>query len=84
HRNPERAAPVPAYETSDPARVPPRGIVIFGVVLALLLVVGGILYYGTDLFRGSAPAPETLATEEPQANLADNASVANVATPVAA
>jgi len=84
HRNPERAAPVPAYETSDPARVPPRGIVIFGVVLALLLVVGGVLYYGTDLFRGSAPAPETLATEEPQANLADNASIANVATPVAA
>lgn len=84
HRNPERAAPVPAYETSDPARVPPRGIVIFGVVLALLLVVGGVLYYGTGLFRGSAPAPETLATEEPQANLADNASIANATAPVAA
>ena len=85
HRNPERAAPVPAYETSDPARVPPRGLAIFGALLALVLVVGGILYYGTDLFRGSAPAPETLATEEqPAGNIVDNGAVANAATPVVA
>ncbi|NYT41520.1 DUF4115 domain-containing protein [Sphingomonas sp. R-74633] len=84
NRNPERAAPVPAYETSDPARVPPRGLAIFGVILALVLVVGGVLYYGTDLFRGSAPAPETLASEEPLANVADNGTMANTATPVAA
>ncbi|MEP9358818.1 helix-turn-helix domain-containing protein [Sphingomonas sp. KR3-1] len=84
HHNPERAAPVPAYETADPSRVPSRGIAIVGVILALLLVVGGGLYYGTDLFRGSAPAPETLATDEPTANVADNAAMANSATPVAA
>lgn len=83
HRNPERAAPVPAYETSDPARVPPRGLAIFGALLALALVIGGILYYGTDLFRGSAPAPESLASEEPLANAADNGSQANAATSVA-
>ncbi|WHU01461.1 MULTISPECIES: helix-turn-helix domain-containing protein [unclassified Sphingomonas] len=82
HRNPERAAPVPAYETSDPARVPPRGLAIFGVILALVLIAGAIVYYGTDLFRGSAPAPETLTTEEPVANTADNGVVANAATPV--
>ncbi|MBB4099600.1 helix-turn-helix domain-containing protein [Sphingomonas kyeonggiensis] len=84
HHNPERAAPVPAYETSDPARVPPRGLAIFGVILALVLIVGAILYYGTDLFRGSAPAPETLATEEPVANTADNGAVANSVVPVPA
>jgi cytoskeleton protein RodZ len=85
HSNPERAAPVPAYETSDPARVPPRGLAIFGVILALVLIVGGILYYGTDLFRGSAPAPETLASEEqPVENAVDNGAVANTAVPVAA
>lgn len=82
HRNPERAAPVPAYETSDPARVPPRGLAIFGVILALVLIAGAVVYYGTDLFRGSAPAPETLATEEPVANTADNGTVGNAATPV--
>jgi cytoskeleton protein RodZ len=84
HRNPERAAPVPAYETSDPARVPPRGLAIFGVILALVLIVGAVVYYGTDLFRGSAPAPETLTTEEPLANAADNGAMANTAMPVAA
>lgn len=84
HHNPERAAPVPAYETSDPARVPPRGLAIFGAILALVLIVGAILYYGTDLFRGSAPAPETLATEEPVANTADNGTVANSVVPVPA
>jgi len=86
HRNPERAAPIPAYETSDPARVPPRGLAIFGALLALVLIVGAILYYGTDLFRGSAPAPETLATEEPVANTADNGMAGNVVAtvPVAA
>ncbi|MDQ0248717.1 cytoskeletal protein RodZ [Sphingomonas kyeonggiensis] len=86
HRNPERAAPIPAYETSDPARVPPRGLAIFGALLALVLIVGAILYYGTDLFRGSAPAPETLATEEPVANTADNGIAGNAVAivPVAA
>lgn len=81
-RNPERAAPIPAYETSDPARVPPAGLAILGVILALALVVGGILYYGTDLFRGSAPPPETLATEETPANTTDNGTLANAVAPV--
>lgn len=85
HRNPERAAPVPAYETSDPARVPPRGLAIFGAILALVLIVGGVLYYGTDLFRGSAPAPETLASEEqPVGNVVDNGTVGNAVAPVPA
>lgn len=82
HRNPERAAPVPSYETSDPARVPPRGLAIAGVILALALIVGAVLYYGTDLFRGSAPAPETLATEDPATNVADNGVVGNAAAPL--
>ncbi len=83
HRNPERAAPIPAYETSDPARVPPRGLAIFGVLLALVLIVGAVLYYGTDLFRGGAPASEALTTEEPVANAVDNGAMANAVAPVA-
>jgi cytoskeleton protein RodZ len=82
HRNPERAAPIPAYETSDPARVPPRGLALAGAVIAVLVLAGLILWYGTDLFRGSAPPPETLASEEP-ANTADNGSIAAAAQPAA-
>lgn len=53
----ERAAPVPAYELSGPARVPPRGLALLGVVLALLVIVGGAIWYGTDWFRGGTSAP---------------------------
>ena len=64
HRNPERAAPVPSYEMSDPTRVPPRGLAWAGAIVAVLVLVGVILWYGTNIFRGSAPPPETLATTE--------------------
>jgi len=61
----ERAAPVPAYEFSGPARVPPRGLALFGVVLALLVIVGAGIWYGTDWFRGASPAPPRSATRVP-------------------
>ncbi|MCU6454244.1 DUF4115 domain-containing protein [Sphingomonas sp. A2-49] len=40
------------YETADPARVPSRGVAVFGVgvALAVLILVG--LFYGTNVFRG--------------------------------
>ena len=63
-RHPERAAPVPSYEMSDPARVPPRGLAWAGLIVGLLVLVGVVLWYGTDLFRGSAPPPESLAPTE--------------------
>lgn len=60
----ERVAPTPSYEMNDPTRAPSRGLVWFGAFVALLLLVGVGLYYGTSLFRGSAPAPETLEIPE--------------------
>jgi len=59
----DRAAPVPAYEFTGPVRVPPRGLALFGVVLALLVIVGGGIWYGTDWFRGGAPAPNVTPIE---------------------
>lgn len=46
-----------AYEISDPARVPPRGIAIVGVIVALLLLAGLGIWYGTNWFRGEETAP---------------------------
>ena len=79
-RNPERIAPAPVYDAEDPTRVPPRGLVIGMVVLVILAMVGFGLWYGTGLFRGSAPPPETLIIPESNVTEPDN-SVA--AAPVA-
>ncbi len=44
----------PAYEVEEPSRAPSRGVVVGSVVVALLLLLGLTLYYGTSLFRGDA------------------------------
>lgn len=65
-RHVERAPHYAPYETADPARVPPRGIAIVGLGLALaaLILVG--LWYGTDIFRsGSTGASADLAATAP-------------------
>jgi cytoskeleton protein RodZ len=46
-----------AYEINDPARVPSRGVAMFGVVVALLLLIGAGVWYGTNWFRGQDNAP---------------------------
>lgn len=51
----------PAYEIEDPRRTPSRGLVWAGVLVALLVLVGVGLWYGTDLFRGGS-APSSVAT----------------------
>ena len=56
---PERPVPPPSYDFSDPSRVPSRGIAFAGAIIAVLVLIGVGLWYGTDLFRGSAPT-ETL------------------------
>jgi cytoskeleton protein RodZ len=60
----ERVAPPPAYQMEDPTRTPSRGIAWIGLIIALLVLAGVGLWYGTTLFRGAAPAPETLEVPE--------------------
>ncbi|MCM8731122.1 helix-turn-helix domain-containing protein [Hephaestia sp. GCM10023244] len=55
------------YEPADPARLPPAGIAIFGVLLALVLVIGAGIWLGTDWFRGGADQPVAVATTTPAA-----------------
>ncbi|MBO9622123.1 MAG: helix-turn-helix domain-containing protein [Sphingomonas sp.] len=82
--NPERAAPVPSYEMQDPKRVPPRGLAWAGLIVALLVLAGVALWYGTSLFRGEAPLPpETLPIEANEATPAPAAD-ANATAPAAA
>ena len=52
----------PAYEVEDPSRTPSRGAVWGGVAVALVLLVGLILFYGTNLFRGGS-TPEATADQ---------------------
>ncbi|MBN2973801.1 helix-turn-helix domain-containing protein [Roseomonas aeriglobus] len=47
---------VPAYQVDEPSRSPPRGLVWGGLIVALLLIAGVGLWYGTDLFRGGFPS----------------------------
>jgi transcriptional regulator with XRE-family HTH domain len=55
----------PSYDPADPARVPSRGLAIGGLLVALLVMIGASIWFGTDWFRGpSMPA----ATEAPVAN----------------
>jgi len=40
------------YEVADPARVPPRGVTIVAAGLALAVLILGILWFATGVFRG--------------------------------
>jgi transcriptional regulator with XRE-family HTH domain len=53
-----------AYEINDPARVPSRGVAMFGVVVALLLLIGAGVWYGTNWFRGQDTAPPLVVPSE--------------------
>lgn len=56
-----------AYQIDEPSRVPSRGVAIGGLIIALLLLIGVGLFYGTTLFRGEESAP---------ASVVENATVA--------
>lgn len=56
----DRAPPPVAYEFEEGNRGAPSGLIWVSVVIAVLALIGVGLFYGTNLFRGSAPAPETL------------------------
>lgn len=55
-----RAAAPEYYEPADPARVPPKSLVI-GVIVAAALLVGAYLLWRTTLGGDSSPAPEAVA-----------------------
>jgi transcriptional regulator with XRE-family HTH domain len=53
-----------AYEIDEPSRVPTRGVAIGALIVAVLLLAGVGIYYGTSLFRDDgevAPAPTAVA-----------------------
>ncbi|HEX4694268.1 helix-turn-helix domain-containing protein [Sphingomonas sp.] len=66
-----------AYEPSDPKRLPSRGLAMAAGAIAVLVLLGVIVWYGTGLFRGSdeptlaipentiAAAPEATPTPAP-------------------
>ncbi|MCX8476407.1 MAG: DUF4115 domain-containing protein [Sphingomonas sp.] len=53
---PERPPPPPSYDFDERSRVPSRGIALAGAIVAVLVLIGVGLWYGTNLFRGGAPA----------------------------
>ncbi|WP_010544168.1 helix-turn-helix domain-containing protein [Sphingomonas elodea] len=48
----ERPVLTPEYPLQEPSRAAPGGVVWFGVIVAVLLVAGVGIWYGTDWFRG--------------------------------
>lgn len=59
-----RPAPSPVYDLDGPRRSAPSGVVWVTVIIGLLIAIGAGLYYGTNLFRGSAPEAEGLVIPE--------------------
>ncbi len=53
----DRPRPAAPYDVGDVDRTPPRRIVWGGVIVALLLLLGVGLWYGTDLLRGRIATP---------------------------
>jgi cytoskeletal protein RodZ len=80
---PGNAAAAPFYEPADPARVPPRSIAIAAAVIALLLVIG-YLVWRSSAVGGDSPAD--VAITQSEAPAAANAAAARpaVAAPPAA
>lgn len=70
------------YNPVEPARLPPRGVALAGVLVAVLILLGVGLWYGTSLFRGE-DAPE-VASVEPAAALPANAVTPPAPTPTPA
>ena len=67
------------YEASDPRRMPGPGVVVGGVIVAVLLLIAVGIFYGTDLFRTSdaPPAPAVVEAEATPAPVAATAPTAS-------
>lgn len=71
-----------AFTTDEQAaRTPSRGVVIGGLLIALLVVIGGVLWYGTGLFRERDGTPVASAVENtvPDAPVVRPAAVSAIA-----
>jgi cytoskeletal protein RodZ len=71
---PERPAAPPPYDFNERSRVPSSGIAWAGAIVAILVLIGVGLWYGTSLFRGSAPSESAVPIENVTAD-ASNAAV---------
>lgn len=60
---PERPPPPPSYDFDERSRVPSRGIALAGTIVAVLVLIGVGLWYGTNLFRGGAPTDSAALVE---------------------
>lgn len=75
----DQRATVPiSYDLEERGRRAPSGMVWVGAIVALLLLAGVGIWYGTNWFRGSAPPPESLVIPDatPSAAAIDNATAA--------
>jgi transcriptional regulator with XRE-family HTH domain len=51
------------YEIDDPARIPPRGLALAAGAIGLIVLIGALIWFGTDWFRGKPQsAPTTIAS----------------------
>jgi cytoskeletal protein RodZ len=58
------------YEPTDPRRVPSSGIAGIAAIIALILLAGVGIWYGTTWLRGSGDEPAALATPDASATVA--------------
>ena len=58
------------YEPTDPRRVPSSGIATIAAIIAVILLVGVGIWYGTGLLRGNGDEPAALATPGAEATVA--------------
>jgi cytoskeletal protein RodZ len=80
----ERPVAAPEYPLEAPSRVPSAGLAWAALIVALLVLVGAGLWFGTNLFRGGAPASEEVAQVQDNATAATAAEPGNTAEPAAA
>lgn len=79
---PERSPPPQYYPLEDAGRVPSRGFAWTALIVALLVVIGVGIWYGTDLFRSTTPPEDVLApVDAPSAGNPSNTAVAVAPTP---
>ncbi|MBM3928313.1 MAG: helix-turn-helix domain-containing protein [Sphingomonadales bacterium] len=73
----------PIYEVEEPSRTPPKGLVLGGLVIAVLLMIGVGLWYGSDLFRGGGGGDSATAPQSAEVAVPVPQTVAPAPTPAA-